>query len=220
MLGKLRFEYDNKLNSLNSKVIDLGKKVNSVFSDTVGIVQNINFSLAKDVMSMNVDIDGDERDIENECMKIISLQRPFAFDLRLITGYMKLISDLGRVADHCADICEIILTKNISSGCACQNEVVDILKEVFKMFGDVLKACTALNISEAKRIYQFDDLIDKSFSEIIFIISSSISKNVVSVRAGTDLMFIAKYAERMGDRCVNICQWMKEGFFPSESYFE
>ena len=218
----MRYEYINQINSLKLKTVNFSKLVTSILDETITAVRDINLEIAEKVMKDDVNIDGIERDIENECMKIISLQRPFASDFRLMTGYIKLISNLGRIADHCADTCEIILTGKVSRDCPCKDQVVSTLRQVYGMFTSVLEACFTLDVNKAKEVYLSDDSIDISFADIITNVSSSISERLVSVYAGADLMFMAKYAERIGDRCVNISQWviyMKEGMFPDEEYF-
>lgn len=218
----MRYEYINQINSLKLETVNFSKLITSIFDETITAVRDINLEIARKIMEDDVNVDGIERDIENECMKIISLQRPFASDFRLITGYLKLISDLERIADHCADTCEIILTGKVSKDCPCKDQVVSTLRQVYGMFTSVLGACFALDVNKAKEVYLSDDSIDMSFADIITNVSSSISERLISVYAGADLMFMAKYAERIGDRCVNISQWVvyiKEGIFPGEKYF-
>ena len=41
-------------------------------------------------------------------MNLIALQQPIATDLRMIAACLKIITDIERVADQCADICDII----------------------------------------------------------------------------------------------------------------
>lgn len=198
--------------------------IESIFSNTIISVENIDFDISSKIIEEDEQIYNVEREIENECLRIISLQRPFAFDLRLVTGYLKIISDLQRIADHCADICEIVLMKNLLENLEnneCKNQVVVILKEVFHMYGLILKAYSLLDIELSKSVYKIDDKIDSMFSNIVFSVSSSISNKLLSVRFGADLMFIAKYGERIGDRCVNISKWIiyiENGFFPDRAF--
>lgn len=219
----MRFEYSNQLTSLKSRVIDFGKMIESMFTDTITAVKFVDLEISSKVIEKDDQIYEIEREIENECLKIISLQRPFAFDLRLVTGYLKVVSDLQRVAVHCADICEIILMKNLSSDNDCMMQVTSILTQVYEMYEDMLKSYSLLDVEMAKIVYRLDDAIDSMFSDIVFSVSSSISDKLLSVRFGADLMFIAKYAERIGDRCVNISKWViyiKDGFFPNRNYFK
>ena len=54
-------------------------------------------------------VDNLERMIEGECMHLLLTERPFARDLRKISGILKLISDLERLGDHAEDVLEFAL---------------------------------------------------------------------------------------------------------------
>ena len=51
-------------------------------------------------------VDQQERLIEEECLDILVKERPYASDLRIVTGILKLISDIERLGDHAEDILE------------------------------------------------------------------------------------------------------------------
>ena len=201
---------------------DFAKSVVSIFDETIIAVSDLDSDASKRVTDSAVTIDDSGRNLENECIKIISLQRPFASDFRLMTGYLKLASDLGRISAHCLDICEIVCTGKIIRDCPGKDQVVSSLRQVYSMFTNVLDACFNLDSDKAKEVYLSDDSIDESFADIITNVSSSVSDSIISIYSGADLMFIAKYAERIGDRCVSISKWviyMKEGEFPRSDYF-
>jgi len=217
----LRFGYRNQLNSLKTRILDMGKFISTVLYDTISVVQLQDISLAKKI-NEDSDISKMGRDIESTCLKIVSLQSPFASDLRVVTGYLKIITDLERIAAQCAEICEIVCMNNLVKG-KCLNSTVSILQKVFDIYNRTCDACYSLDVDEARKIYKADDEVDADFSDIIFDISNSISNSEFSVCSGTDLMFIAKYAERMCDHCVNISKWIvyiDVGFFPDKNFFK
>jgi len=218
----LRFEYRNQFDSLKLRILDMGKLISKILRETISVVQNNDTDLAKKISESDSEVDKMERDIESSCLKIVSLQSPFASDLRAVTGYLKIITDLERIADHCADICEIISMGNILNNSPCMDKTVSILEEVFDIYEKTCDVYFKLDVDAACSIYKSDDGIDSLFSEIIFEISDSISKNILNVYSGADLMFVAKYAERMGDHCANISKWVvyiNLGFFPDKEFF-
>lgn len=56
-------------------------------------------SQVEQVYSVDGEIDQQEREIENICMRLLLLQRPFASDLRKISAALKMISDMERIGD-------------------------------------------------------------------------------------------------------------------------
>lgn len=222
VITKLRFEYRNQFDSLKLRILDMGKLISEILRKTISVVHNSDTELAKMISESDSEVDKMERDIESSCLRIVSLQSPFASDLRAVTGYLKIITDLERIADHCADICEIVSMGNLSKNSECLKKTVSILEKIFELYEKTCNACFKLDADAACSIYKADDEIDRMFSEIIFEISDSISKGCFSVYSGADLMFIAKYAERMGDHCANISKWIiyiNVGFFPDKNFF-
>ena len=223
VIEKLRFEYRNQFNSLKMRILEMGKLISGILRETISVVQDNNIDLAKKIFESDIEVDKLERDIESNCLKIVSLQSPFASDLRAVTGYLKIITDLERIADHCADVCEIVSMGNLGSFSSCSEKTVSILQEVFEIYEKTCDACFKLDVDIARSIFKKDDKIDAMFSDIILEISDSISKKDFSVYLGADLMFIAKYAERMGDHCANISKWIiyiNVGFFPDRNFFD
>ena len=49
-------------------------------------------------------VDANERLIEEMCLNLMLKERPFARDLRVVSGILKLVEDLERLGDHAEDI--------------------------------------------------------------------------------------------------------------------
>ena len=140
-----------------------------------------------------------------------------ASDLRNITACLKIITDIERIADHCADICEIVMSSKISSESANMGRIISLLDCVQVMFKNVLNVFSSQNVDDAVNICSQDDEIDSLFSDIVLSICKAIAKNSLYVESEVDLLFIAKYAERIADHCTNIAEWviyMKTGQHP------
>ncbi len=76
------------------------------------------------------------------------------------------------------------------------------------MFRRSMNVLLNRDVSEARRICRTDDEVDLMFSRIILEVSSIISENPGNVMKEVDLLFITKYAERMGDHATNIAEWV------------
>ncbi len=210
------------MDNLKVKVFNMGESISHVLLETIKIFEDADIEKAVKISESDVEIDKSGRSIEDACLRIVSLQSPYASDLRAVTGYLKIVSDLERIGDHCSDVCEIVSMGNLKGQLGCYQKIVSILKEVSVSFDKIRQACFKLNVDTAKEVYLSDDKIDDDFSDIILNISDDISNGIFNVYMGSDLMFIAKYAERMGDHCVNISKWivyMYLGFFPTPEFF-
>ena len=69
-------------------------------------LQNIKNTYEK-VGFLREEIDQMERQVEDQCMKLLLYQQPVAKDLRVISAAMKMIYDLQRIGDQAYDIADI-----------------------------------------------------------------------------------------------------------------
>lgn len=204
----LRRSFLKQLEQLNKKVSEMGSKVDMIIGQTIEVLKDIDIKLANEVIDNDNSIDKMEHQIEQACMNILALQQPIAGDLRMVAGCLKIITDIERIADQCTDICEIISMKQVSAQSGCLIEVSNMLERVHNMFKRSLKVFETRNVDDAVNICKSDDDIDSLFSDIIFNICGVIVKDTSKVMPEVDLMFITKYAERMGDHCTNIAEWV------------
>ena len=87
----------------------MGRRVDEIMSETLFALKRQDREAARRVVEGDDEIDGMENQIEQMCMNLICRQQPMAGDLRVITATLKLITDVERIADQCADIGEILI---------------------------------------------------------------------------------------------------------------
>ncbi|MCB0360226.1 MAG: hypothetical protein KDD44_11340, partial [Bdellovibrionales bacterium] len=61
---------------------------------------------AQRVVQRDDEVDNKEVDIEEECLKILALYQPVAFDLRFVVAVLKINSDLERIGDLAVNIAQ------------------------------------------------------------------------------------------------------------------
>ena len=94
---------------LNNELIEMGGMIEKAISDTVKALVNQDIELASNVIEYDEEIDHQEREIEQLCLKLLLQQQPVAKDLRLISAALKMITDMERIGDHATDISEITI---------------------------------------------------------------------------------------------------------------
>ena len=105
---------------------------------------------------------------------------------------------MERVADQCADICDIIQAGEIPAQSSVVNHVVQMLETAGAMFEKAMDAFIARDVELARQVCGMDDQVDAMFSKIVLEVCGTITENPQSVMKEVDLMFITKYIERMG----------------------
>ena len=92
---KLETEIDN----LKQMVL----KMSDVVVDNIDISINNYLGKTDDIVNDDI-VDKFERLIEEMCLNILLKERPYASDLKQVTGILKLVTDLERIGDHAEDI--------------------------------------------------------------------------------------------------------------------
>lgn len=199
---------DRELTDLISRMMEMGNAVDSKIEQTIAALRSKNLDLAHQVAKSDNEIDRMEHHIEKTCMDMIVLQQPIAKDMRTIAACLKILTDIEREADQCADICDIIELGELVSNSLSIAHVVQMMEMSRKMFRRAMDVILTRNVEEARNICRSDDEVDFMFSKIILEVCGIITEKPQSVMTEVDLLFITKYVERMGDHATNIAEWV------------
>lgn len=200
----LQFDIDE----LKKEVLTMANMVLVNISDSLSAFENNDLKLAQDISKRDDLVDNLEEEISKKALQIIWRQQPLASDLRLVTGILKLVTDLERIGDHAIDIANItIQTNNLTTKrlIPLTTKMANTAKEM------VLKSIDAfftLDEQLARKTIANDDLVDDLFKQIINSIIESVTNEKIEAEYAIYLVMVAKYIERIGDHAVNICEWI------------
>lgn len=102
----IRNKYESELNVVFSKLVKMCHGAELAIEKSITALTERNSDLAREVMNEDKDIDAAERDIEQDCLKILLMEHPVASDFREISATLKMITDLERIGDHAVNIGE------------------------------------------------------------------------------------------------------------------
>lgn len=208
-----------EMESLNQLVLKMSDAV------VTNITEAINYYLEKcDHVEINDDlIDQYERLVEEMCVNILLKERPFAKDLKEVTGVLKLVSDLERIGDHAEDIYDFA-TKLIGykEKEEKNTEIENLSVFVMQMINRAIKAYIEKDYNLAKEVIADDDYVDEKYLEIIGNLRNkkNIDKDYLSFAIYTTL--VVKYLERIADHSVNIAEWVvyiSSGYYKDKMIF-
>ena len=203
-----RHSFDQGLDDLHLDLLNMGSLVEESIDNTIYALKKQDAELARKILVNDDVIDDFEKKIEKKCMNLIARQQPLAKDLRTISTALKIITDMERIADASADIAEITIRM---SGKKYIKPLIDIPKmaELAKiMVKKSIDAYVKQDIKLAEEVCASDDEVDVLFNKIILDLVNLMKNDPGTVEQGIDLMFIAKYLERMGDHATNIGEWV------------
>ena len=162
---------------------------------------------AKEVVKVDDSVvDSFEREIEKSCLAVILKERPFARDLREVTGIFKMVEDVERLGDHAEDI--VWVSKNLFKEFYEENpNLIQMIKVALNMVENSYKAYINENSKLAEEIIKKDDIVDNLYLTVIDELTKKTDKNINDNNiVFTTLM--AKYVERIADHASNIAEWV------------
>jgi phosphate transport system protein len=204
----MRNRFDRQLVQLNNELIEMGGMIEKAISDTVKALVNQDIELASNVIEYDEEIDHQEREIEQLCLKLLLQQQPVAKDLRLISAALKMITDMERIGDHATDISEITIELSKESYIKKLDHIQQMAKETMVMLVQSVEAFVNKDMDKAGAVIAHDDVVDDLFNKVKAELIAMIHEDVNAGEQASDLLMAAKYFERIGDHATNISEWV------------
>ena len=197
-----------QLEELHVELITMGSLCEKAISLSAKAIQGEGgMTLIGKIFETEKEIDAQEKEIENLCMKLLLHEHPVAGDLRSISAALKMISDMERIGDQAEDIAEIIAFLNGRSGAEC-GDIDKMAKAATKMVTNSIEAFVKRDVELAKEVIAQDDIVDDYFNRVKQDLIERISSDPSDGEFALDLLMIAKYFERIGDHATNIAEWV------------
>jgi len=198
--------FDEELNALKEKILNLGSMVEAAIRDSVKSLVERNSDLAREVIERDHLINALEVKIDEECIRLIALRQPMAKDLRFITTAMKITTDLERMGDLSEDICERAIELNEEPQLKPFVNIPKMAEIAQGMVRDALDAfvtgCSQLPYKVIKRDDEVDALTVKNFNELL----AFMIRDPKTISLAVKRTFVAKYLERIADHATNIAE--------------
>ncbi len=201
--------YENSIKELESELSALGLSIEAAIDKTWRVLETFDLELADEVYRGDEIIDQKVRECMKKDLTISMTQSPVAADWRNLMATLKILSDLERIADHCADICRYV---RHLAGTGHPIAPPPGLKEMYgvmsSMVSDVLDFYKGKDSSQAELMKDKDDVVDMAFTHLLEEISVQMNKDAENSKQYVDYVLIVKYIERMADHANNIANWI------------
>ncbi|MEG2353243.1 MAG: phosphate signaling complex protein PhoU [Clostridium sp.] len=204
----MRNSFENSMDNLQSDLVNMGTMVEGQLEKAVHCLLNEDCILAEAIILGDDEIDNLERIVESKAIRLIATQQPLARDLRKIFTIIKIVTDLERIGDHCVSIARI--TKRLEN----QNLYIRNLQEINSMKNIIsvmirgsIDSYVYVDEKKAYEVCSLDDSLDERYMKLYSRILEDMNSNKVLIENGTNLLFVIKFLERIGDHLTNICEW-------------
>ena len=204
----MRNRFDRQLKKLNDELIDMGSMIEKSIEKALVALVTQNVEKAQEVITFDLEIDRQEREIESLCMKLLLQQQPVARDLRLISSALKMITDMERIGDQAADIAELAIFMAEKPYIKELKHITQMGQETMVMVVTSVDAFVEKDLEKAQEVLTHDDIVDQLFDAVKSELIEMIHQDKEIGEQATDLLMVAKYFERIGDHATNIAEWV------------
>lgn len=204
----MRNRFDRQLKELNEELVEMGTRIENAIQDAVNAMVGQDIEKAKEIISMDEEVDQMQREIESLCYKLLLQQQPVARDLRLISAAMKMVTDMERIGDHASDISELTVMLTGKPYQENLDKIRQMAKETMVMLVKSIEAFVNKDLEQAEQVIAGDDIVDDLFVQAKREMITLINENVEDGEQAADLLMAAKYFERIGDHAANIAEWV------------
>ena len=204
----LSSQFDNELNGVSSRLMEMGGLVESQIQQAVYSLSLFVENVADSVIENEHKVNAMEVEIDRELSSIIGRRQPTANDLRLLMAISKATANLERAGDEAAKIARMVKSIMAQGGFrALPSSELRLATELASnLLRKSLDAFARLDTATAVTILKEDDLIDKEFDGFVRKLITYMMEDPRTISAGLDLLFVAKALERIGDHAKNIAE--------------
>ena len=203
----IRNKYETELSLVFDKLINMCRAAEIAIEKSITALKQRDADLSREVMAEDKNIDNMEREIEQDCLRILLMEHPVASDFRDISAALKMITDLERIADQASDISEISLQFGTEQYIKEPEHIALMARLVVSMVKDGVQSYIHRDLETARALDRRDDRVDELFETVKKDLVDLIRKDPENADQAILFMMIAKYLERIGDHAVNIGDW-------------
>jgi phosphate transport system protein len=196
-----------ELDKLKNRVIGLGAQVEDRVRLAAKAIKSREIFDADRIIKSDYEIDEEEVEIEEECLKILALHQPVAVDLRFLIATIKINSDLERIADETVNIANRIKdTIGNPSVNGPLYDYSDMIQKVQQMLKKSLDALVNLDVDVAFKVCILDDEVDKIHEEMFRKVKQDIAERPEQTEYLLNMFLISRHLERIGDHATNVAE--------------
>lgn len=193
---------------LKKESVEMAKLTLELIKEAFDAFQNADKSAAKAIMKKDDLVDQYEEKIAKHALKVIWKEQPVASDLRLVTGILKMITDIERIGDHASDIAYMTSFIREKMNEKIEPVAKEIISNLESMYLMTIQALEMNNEALAQQVIEADEAVNKGYKNALKLVTELIKKDEIEAETAVYTLMILKYLEKVGDHAGNIAEWI------------
>ncbi|MDY0404294.1 phosphate signaling complex protein PhoU [Virgibacillus sp. 179-BFC.A HS] len=203
---QVRQNFENELQNLKDTLLHMVELARNAVMNSLEALQTQDMKLAEDVISSDLEINRLDEQINQTAISMIAQQQPVASDLRKIIVALRISTDVERVGDLGVNIAKSTLRIEKKKVDKPMEDILQMATIAQKMVHDALNAYHNEDLQAALDLAKEDDQIDVKYGRIIQELLKLAAQNPTQTAQITQLAFICRDIERVGDHATNIAE--------------
>jgi len=196
--------FDQELTELKDQLLLMASLVQENLRRAMRTLVERDSSMVELVEREDDQIDELEMHIDEICIKLLAIRSPVASDLRLITMAMKISVDLERIGDQAVNVARRAKVLNQEPPLKPLVDIPRMANIAQDMIKDALDAFVFNKPDLARKIPPRDHEVDELNRQLCRELTSFMLEDPATITRALNLMFVAKFIERIADHATNI----------------
>jgi len=197
---------DEQLHNLRDLITRMCQHATTMIQISTTALGSRDLSQAATLNQLEQEVNTLQREVDDQCSKLLALKQPVANDLRFIISAMKISADLERIGDqsisllnHCRKLTEYP-DVNPTTG------IPKMSGLVINMVTDAVSAFLSGDTATAREILLRDDDVDAMKEQVIQDLMDFMISDPRAIKPGLQLVLTARNLERIADHATNIAE--------------
>ena len=199
-------QYDAELQEIRGKLLEMGGKVEFMLGDAMRSLVERDTELAEMTIAFDHTINALEMEIDSRCLEVLALRQPAARDLRFITLALKIVTDLERIGDQCANIAKRARELNSEPVLKPYIDLPRMSAWAGNMVTEALDAFVRGDAALAEKVCRDDGFVDDLNEQIQRELLTFMTEDPRTITRGIKVTYISKCLERIADHATNIAE--------------
>ena len=202
----IRGHYEHDIADLERRLLALGEMVDRAIVNAIWALMHHDVGGARRVIANDTAIDEQRYEIEEQALRLIARQQPLAGDLRAISSWMGLASELERIGDYAEGLAAVVVRTADLPVLEPPLLLEQMAIEARMMLRKAIHAIVARDATAAEQMERADDHVDELYSRVLRELLAVMREHPDLSETATYLLWAAHNLERIADRTVNIAE--------------
>jgi phosphate transport system protein len=194
------------MDHLKVRLLHMGAAVEDLVARSIQALTDRDPQLAEECIRIEAQIDQQEIQIEEECLKLLALYQPVAGDLRFVTAMLKINNDLERMGDlggHIAERAQVLAQHREGP---LPGDLRQMAARVQRMVRMSLDALVNQDAGVAQEVLLADSEIDAYHQEMFPLLAAQMRSHPESIEVLFHVLSASRHLERIADYATNVAE--------------